>query len=237
MNMIKRSSLAVTFGALSLLAWAPMVPPASCEEKVVQPGKSPDQDPRAGMRREGHVVLEASDLDNIRGILGEVMTSATTRNLDRDVSYLAKADRDRLGEYAAQNADALKDKIATFRENWKAKYTTDFSFDSAKSGPAVFNYKIVPGESQKYARVTIPSSQNLPEVKLDLVNEGIITNAWRLDVPDTLSGSKLRDGLASALDTLNRDHASWPADKDSAYRLVAHHVLAAMNGVDLPVRS
>ena len=80
------------------------------------------------------------------------------------------------------------------------------------------------------AIATLPASHGLPALNVSLINE---LQGWRIDVPNTLSGQQLHDSLLKHLDHLSDVQAQWPADKNEASRMVAHHVLLAAYGVDV----
>jgi hypothetical protein len=76
------------------------------------------------------------------------------------------------------------------------------------------------------ATATIAASHGLPEVKVNLVSE--FPDQWKIDLPDTVDGQKLKDSVLKHLTMVDEDKANWPADKNDAYRLVSHHMLLAV---------
>jgi hypothetical protein len=219
-------------GIILALAVSCVYAPLNAEDRTTG-----DQEPRAGMRREDRVLLNNDDLSKIRRTLGDVLEAALTKDLESTVDYFAKADRDRLDTFAGQHNTATQTQLAEFREGWRARFNRDYDFDADKIGASVFNYEIVPGVNDKSARVTIPASRGLPAVTLQLVNEGIITDSWRIDAPDKLSGERLRDGLVRTVSGLSRDRNAWPADETELHRTIAHRVLAALQGAEGPGNS
>jgi len=82
--------------------------------------------------------------------------------------------------------------------------------------------------NEQMATVIIPPKSQMSEVTLHLVNEGTVMNAWRIDIPDTISGQRLHDSLLKHLTMIDDMKAQWPSDVNEAYRHVATHVLAAL---------
>jgi len=67
-------------------------------------------------------------------------------------------------------------------------------------------------------------------VTLNLVNEGMLMNAWRLDLAQGPSAEALKGQLIQTFDQLTRDRNSWPGDKTQAYRQVAVRLLQSVVG-------
>jgi hypothetical protein len=80
------------------------------------------------------------------------------------------------------------------------------------------------------AIATVPASHGLPALNVSLVQE---LQGWRIDVPNTLTGQQLHDSLLKHLTHVTDAQAQWPADKNEAAAMVAHHVLLAAYGVDV----
>jgi len=80
------------------------------------------------------------------------------------------------------------------------------------------------------AIATIPASHGLPALNVSLIDE---LQGWRIDVPNTLSGQQLHDSLLKHLTHVADMQAQWPADKNEAALMVAHHVLLGAYGVDV----
>ena len=80
------------------------------------------------------------------------------------------------------------------------------------------------------AIATLPASHGLPALNVSLIHE---LPGWRIDVPNALTGQQLHDSLLKHLTHLTGAQTQWPADKNEAALLVAHHVLLGAYGVDL----
>ena len=85
-------------------------------------------------------------------------------------------------------------------------------------------------QGRDVALVRVPSGHGLPELTVSLIHEK--PDAWRIDVPDQLSGQKLYDNLLNQLTRVGENTSQWPADKEDAYRHVSHCVLMAVLDVD-----
>ncbi len=70
-------------------------------------------------------------------------------------------------------------------------------------------------------------------ITLNLVNEGHIMNAWRLDIPDQISAEQLKQNLVKHIQMLDDQKATWPADVNAAYRATAFHVLQSFSDSSL----
>lgn len=80
------------------------------------------------------------------------------------------------------------------------------------------------------AIATIPASHGLPALNVSFIHE---LPGWRVDVPNTLTGQQLHDSLLKHLTHVADAQADWPADKNEAALLIAHHVLLGAYGVDV----
>lgn len=64
---------------------------------------------------------------------------------------------------------------------------------------------------------------------LNLVNEGHVMNAWRLDIPNQITADQLRQNLIKHIQMIDDQKATWPSDVNKAYQATAYHVLQAFN--------
>ena len=81
------------------------------------------------------------------------------------------------------------------------------------------------------AIATVPASHGLPALHVSLIREA---QGWRIDVPNNLAAGQIRDNLVKHLGHVAAQSGQWPADKNDASLLLAHHVLMAVYNVDLP---
>lgn len=84
-------------------------------------------------------------------------------------------------------------------------------------------------KGREVAIATFPASHGLPQLNVSLVGEA---QGWRVDAPNTLTGQQLHDNLLKHLTHVTDMSAQWPADVKQAEMAVAHHILAAVYGVD-----
>ena len=75
------------------------------------------------------------------------------------------------------------------------------------------------------ATVTIAASHGMPELKVPLIHEA---GGWKIDIPDHVDATKLRDNVQNALTKCGENKDKWPADANEAYRGVTHKVLLAI---------
>jgi hypothetical protein len=120
----------------------------------------------------------------------------------------------------------------------KADGTVKVDVD-AKSGvdkpgtPAADENKNDPGRD--VAVVTLAAAGDMPEMKIPLIHEaGVAGGAWRIDVPDTLTGDKLQKNLQDHLTAVNKMKDKWPDNVNDAYAAVTRHVLMAI--MDQPAK-
>jgi hypothetical protein len=80
------------------------------------------------------------------------------------------------------------------------------------------------------ALVRFPASHALPEMTVSMLKERIIVGVWRVDVPDSRTGEQIYNDLSAQLSSIRDHRAEWPATVADAYRMVAHHAIAALYG-------
>jgi len=84
--------------------------------------------------------------------------------------------------------------------------------------------------NENMASVTVQASHGLPELTVPMIHE--FPDSWKIDVPDNYTAQQLRDNLLKHLTMADEQKDQWPSDPNEAYRLVSHHVLMAIMGVD-----
>ena len=97
------------------------------------------------------------------------------------------------------------------------------------ASPAADTNRNDPGRN--ISTVTIPASHGAPALTVPLIHEA---GGWKIDVPDTLDGAKLRSNLIAHLTEVQNMKDQWPSDVNEGYRAVAHHVLMAV--MDRPAK-
>jgi hypothetical protein len=129
---------------------------------------------------------------------GERQTTVTLPKADVDVN--------RTNSGVAGNVDVQQGSVDTTRT------------DSARTtGDAA--------RGNETATVSVPASHGLPPVTLQMVRQDA---SWKLDLPDSIDEAKLGSNLLTHLRQVDQSAATWPADKNEAYRVVTHHVLMAL---------
>jgi len=82
------------------------------------------------------------------------------------------------------------------------------------------------------ASVAIKASHGMPALTVPLVHEA--PDNWRIDVPDSMDGNKLRQNVLEHLKAAHAMKDQWPANADEAYAAVSHHMLMAL--LDQPAK-
>ena len=170
----------------------------------------------------------AADLSgDVYDLLGDVTEDAVTANeLDDLVENFTAADQKRIGEVRENQFAPLNAEIDAFRKAWQSRYGKNFKIEDDR---AMFNFVTVKGDpnDSNRAKVTFPARGGMPEITVPVVRE---KNAWRIDVPDTLTAQKLADDLISGLKPINADTQPLPDDVMEAYRSCAQGTMAAVMG-------
>jgi len=90
-------------------------------------------------------------------------------------------------------------------------------------------------KGRNVAVVRFPMSHEVPEITVSMIHH--LPASWRVDVPNDRTGEQIYNDLVNRL-TFIRDHQDhWPNDVNDGYRMVAHHVVAALYGVGLPTEA
>lgn len=173
----------------------------------------------------------ASDVTGMRGAMeGIVQNALDANNFKTMTNHLVDADKQRL-EATSGDQQGLNDAIAQFKKSWQDKYK-DAAF-GVQDGEKVYAEDFVTLQSSqangdnKQGKATIKASHGMPQLDLNFVAQG---GKWRLDVPDSVTPETLKSKLLAAVQDLNKDPGTWPADKVQATRLVSHKILAVVAG-------
>lgn len=76
------------------------------------------------------------------------------------------------------------------------------------------------------ASIQVPASHGLPALTVPMIHEA--PDHWKIDVPNTLTGDKLKANVLAHLTAANNMKDQWPADVKQAHEMVAHHILMAV---------
>ena len=170
--------------------------------------------------------IGVADLNNLYRTLGDNAEAALTKgSFDDMVERFVDADRKRIGDFKDMKFDDLDGRVESFRQAWKAKYNADFDIDDK-----VFeNWARVSNAGQTsdktMAHAVIPAGHSLPSLTIPLVKDAA---AWRIDLPDTVTGEQLKQGVLTHLTQADQMKSQWPADVLEAKRMVVHHVYAGL---------
>jgi hypothetical protein len=85
---------------------------------------------------------------------------------------------------------------------------------------------------RKIATVIVTGKEAGGDLRVPLIKEK--PDAWRIDVPDTVDGPRLKDSVVAHLNKLTSMKDQWPSDVNDAYREVGIHMLQAV--LDKPVK-
>lgn len=164
--------------------------------------------------------------DAFRRLTNDALTSGGLSNLAK---RLAGADPERMRSYV-DNKDNLLDLnevVMRIRRDWKNKYGNDFKLGNADKIFSDVNISsMTTGNGVNQAVATLPEDGNLPAAKLNLARE---SDAWKIDLPDSVTGEILKASLIRHLDMVDHLKDRWPADQNQTYRLVARHVLRGIS--------
>ncbi|HWE00815.1 MAG TPA: hypothetical protein VG326_00295, partial [Tepidisphaeraceae bacterium] len=87
-------------------------------------------------------------------------------------------------------------------------------------------------KGREVAIIRFPASDGLPEMNVSMIR--YMLGFWHADIPNERTGEEIYNDLSAHL-TYMRDHeAQWPATVGEAYRMVAHHAVAALYGAQVP---
>lgn len=79
--------------------------------------------------------------------------------------------------------------------------------------------------------VRYASRTDLPTLDISMIDEA---GGWKIDLPNTRTTPEVYKDLMTQLTYLGEHTDQWPTDINDAYRLFAHHVLMAIQGVETP---
>jgi len=98
--------------------------------------------------------------------------------------------------------------------------------------------KTADSASRETATAIIAASHGMPELQIPFVHEGMTKlTGWRIDLADNVDGPTLAKNLASHLTAIQSMQSQWPADENEGYRIVTHHILAAIQNVPVQMAS
>lgn len=188
-----------------------------------------------------------------RDTLTNAVEDALTHNdFNKLVGEFTKADRERIGKMDKDSLADLNQLVGQFRNDWKAKYNQDFKLSDKEQ--VVFGTPVAiqvgeAAEARLAASSTPPANAadngksaannvttatfpavgaSAPAVSVTLRNEGTVMKDYKIDVPDTLDGAKLKSNLMTHLQHIEGMKDQWPSDVNEAGRIVSQHILSAI---------
>ena len=184
--------------------------------------------PAADLQQIGKTPADETSARQVRTMLANAVNDGLSENkFDSLITCVSKADRERIGSFQNRKIADLNTVIAQFRVDFKAKYNQDFDMR-----PELFRDVVVyAGKDKNSATVLLPDLvfSNLPPSKaaikpirpltdvvtgltLNLINEGPIVAAWKINIPDEITGEQLKGNLIKHIQMLDDQKATWPAD-------------------------
>ena len=111
--------------------------------------------------------------------------------------------------------------------SWPSCRSSIIIFRQTRLRPAIWAGRLASG-----TRVSIMSGQRsphiqhcMPPIDVPMIHEAF---GWKVDVPDSLDATKLRDNVLNALTHCDSKKDQWPADPIEAYRAVTHSISLAI---------
>jgi hypothetical protein len=162
--------------------------------------------------------------DSARKAITGVIKSASRGDLDEFIRWTAKEDRQRMDEHVKDTSEDMFGAASEhFKEGWEDTYSASFenTIDDINIPIKFLSY-----DKDKHTLEVLlgdePSS-----IVLNLVNEGMITDAWRIDVPNTVLKQTILDQLQGVLQS---SLTTLSTDKSSAVSMVAVKMLEPLGG-------
>jgi hypothetical protein len=87
-------------------------------------------------------------------------------------------------------------------------------------------------QGRAVAIIGFPAGDGMTRMNVSLIHHAI--TGWYVDVPADRTGEQIYNDLSSHLNYIAAHQDQWPADVTDGYRMVAHHVAAALYGVPTP---
>lgn len=87
-------------------------------------------------------------------------------------------------------------------------------------------------KGRNVAIVHFPAAYGLPAMNVSMIHQ--LPAFYCVDIPNTRTGEQVYNDLLNHLTWIGEHVDQWPADVNDAYRMVAYHAVAAVEGVDVP---
>jgi len=181
-------------------------------------------EPHARMRLEGLPPVSPSAASAINALLGGTVEAALRGDTATVAAKLVPEDHNRVANISGGDLAAMQRASREFDNNWNSRYGSAFSWNQSMNQQAFGSYQISKGENDNLAQVVVPPVSGVDRSYLILRDQG--NNMWRINSPDALSGTKLKDRIYSALTDLNNSRNDWPANSADASRFAAAKILS-----------
>jgi len=116
---------------------------------------------------------------------------------------------------------------ATAQKNWPVRVTGMSPREPANAN--TFETASYLENGRNVAVVVVPKGHGNPGIAVSMLHEQV--DDWRIDIADNITGQQVYDNLKACLTKCGDNVAEWPADKNEAYRGMAHGVLVAIYNV------
>ena len=138
--------------------------------------------------------LASGEREVLRGVLIEIVDYAAKGDSENVIDYLSRHDQNRMKDQQNSSTYDLVKESETFRTKFEKRYAESF----AKAiDDAPINGQFAQGDTDLQAFVQVTNGTE--KIELELVNEGTLLDAWRVNAPDTLTKSALQEQLYLAL--------------------------------------
>ncbi len=207
---------------------------AVCSILLFTLGASADEWDRSQGNRARMAIDQAASSDvskEVRAVFSSMLYQATTdMDFDDFSEYLLKSDRDRIGSLGSEQLTNFKAAAHRFDVAWRAKYVTSFDLGDSSTQAQALNFPVSSSSNGDIAMLQIEESHGLPPVALTVEKEGLISKAYRVNLPDSMTAKGLADSLTAHLDSLCSSQVQWPQDRLEAGTIVGHHIALALMG-------
>jgi hypothetical protein len=84
-------------------------------------------------------------------------------------------------------------------------------------------------QGRPVAIICFPAGDYLPAIRVSMLHQAL--TGWYVDLPVDRTGEQIYNDLSAQLSYIASHEDQWPSDVTDGYRMVAHHVVAALYGV------
>lgn len=186
---------------------------------------------RARMRMEARDRLSAETQAEVRDTLREVLQAANEGNVEELVDHFVEEDRERIARLR-EDLDEVEVLGEQAEDFWEDKYGEEFEDGLEEANIPLRLTAAIPTRrrdagdigviAQVRATVFEPQRQGRATVQLER-EEGILTSAWKIDVPNSLDARQLVTALNASLENVGVANS-----RDNAYQQFAYNVFQAL---------